>query len=39
MPKQATRKSMTQITGALIGIAMVLAAVFIPMASSAVRRA
>ena len=29
-PKQATRKSMT--TGALIGIAMVLAAVFIPMA-------
>ena len=31
-PKQATRKSMTQITGALIGIAMVLAAVFIPMA-------
>ena len=31
-PKQATRKSMGQITGALIGIAMVLAAVFIPMA-------
>ena len=31
-PKQATRKSMTQITGALIGIAMVLAAVFVPMA-------
>ncbi|MDT4835613.1 Multidrug/solvent efflux pump membrane transporter MepB [compost metagenome] len=31
-PKQATRKSMSQITGALIGIAMVLAAVFIPMA-------
>jgi multidrug efflux pump len=28
----ATRKSMTQITGALIGIAMVLSAVFIPMA-------
>jgi len=31
-PLQATRKSMEQITGALIGIAMVLAAVFIPMA-------
>jgi len=29
---QATRKSMEQITGALVGIAMVLAAVFIPMA-------
>ncbi|CUI45600.1 Multidrug-efflux transporter MexB [Bordetella pseudohinzii] len=31
-PKAATRKSMGQITGALIGIAMVLSAVFIPMA-------
>jgi len=31
-PKQATRKSMSQITGALIGIAMVLSAVFVPMA-------
>ena len=31
-PKQATRKSMSQITGALIGIAMVLSAVFLPMA-------
>lgn len=31
-PKEATRKSMTQITGALIGIAMVLSAVFVPMA-------
>ncbi|OZI58460.1 efflux RND transporter permease subunit [Bordetella genomosp. 1] len=31
-PKQATRKSMGQITGALIGIAMVLSAVFVPMA-------
>ncbi|ARP90490.1 hydrophobe/amphiphile efflux-1 family RND transporter [Bordetella genomosp. 9] len=31
-PRQATRKSMEQITGALVGIAMVLAAVFIPMA-------
>ncbi|KDC17154.1 multidrug resistance protein MexB, partial [Bordetella bronchiseptica E014] len=31
-PRQATRKSMGQITGALIGIAMVLAAVFVPMA-------
>ncbi len=31
-PKDATRKSMKQITGALIGIAMVLSAVFIPMA-------
>ncbi|HEU0033887.1 MAG TPA: efflux RND transporter permease subunit [Kofleriaceae bacterium] len=30
--KEATRKSMEQITGALVGIAMVLAAVFIPMA-------
>ncbi|HCK00021.1 MAG TPA: hydrophobe/amphiphile efflux-1 family RND transporter [Serratia grimesii] len=31
-PKQATRKSMGQITGALVGIAMVLSAVFVPMA-------
>ncbi len=29
---QATRKSMGQITGALIGIALILAAVFVPMA-------
>ncbi len=31
-PKEATRVSMEQITSALIGIAMVLSAVFIPMA-------
>ncbi len=31
-PRDATRKSMSQITGALIGIAVVLSAVFIPMA-------
>ncbi|SFD97158.1 multidrug efflux pump [Phytobacter palmae] len=31
-PKEATRKSMGQIQGALVGIAMVLSAVFIPMA-------
>ncbi|HEY3931746.1 MAG TPA: efflux RND transporter permease subunit, partial [Verrucomicrobiae bacterium] len=31
-PLEATRKSMGQITGALIGIALVLTAVFIPMA-------
>ena len=31
-PKEATRKSMGQITGALVGIALVLSAVFIPMA-------
>jgi hydrophobe/amphiphile efflux-1 (HAE1) family protein len=31
-PKAATRKSMRQITGALVGIALVLAAVFVPMA-------
>ena len=31
-PKEATRKSMKQITGALIGIALVLSAVFVPMA-------
>jgi HAE1 family hydrophobic/amphiphilic exporter-1/multidrug efflux pump len=31
-PKEAARKSMDEITGALIGIALVLAAVFLPMA-------
>ncbi|RTQ30912.1 efflux RND transporter permease subunit [Variovorax gossypii] len=31
-PKEATRKSMGEITGALVGIALVLSAVFIPMA-------
>jgi multidrug efflux pump len=31
-PKEATKKSMDQIQGALVGIAMVLSAVFIPMA-------
>ncbi|MEX6368743.1 efflux RND transporter permease subunit [Providencia huaxiensis] len=31
-PKEATKKSMGQIQGALVGIAMVLSAVFIPMA-------
>jgi multidrug efflux pump len=31
-PKEATRKSMGEITGALVGIAMVLSAVFLPMA-------
>lgn len=31
-PKEATQKSMEQIQGALVGIAMVLSAVFIPMA-------
>lgn len=31
-PKEAARKSMKQITGALIGIALVLSAVFVPMA-------
>ena len=31
-PKEATKKSMSQITGALVGIAMVLSAVFVPMA-------
>ena len=30
-PREATRKSMEQITGALLGIALVLAAVFVPM--------
>ncbi|MBZ4021673.1 hydrophobe/amphiphile efflux-1 family RND transporter [Rhodobacter sp. TJ_12] len=31
-PKEATRKSMDEISGALVGIAMVLSAVFVPMA-------
>ena len=31
-PREATRKSMSEITGALIGIAVVLSAVFVPMA-------
>src|SRR6476646_10230547 len=31
-PKEATIKSMNQITGALVGIALVLSAVFVPMA-------
>ena len=31
-PKEATRRSMDQITGALVGIALVLSAVFVPMA-------
>ncbi|NLZ79794.1 MAG: efflux RND transporter permease subunit [Gammaproteobacteria bacterium] len=31
-PVEATRKSMTQISGALVGIGLVLSAVFIPMA-------
>src|SRR5690606_18424355 len=31
-PVEATRKSMDQITGALVGIGLVLAAVFVPMA-------
>lgn len=31
-PREATRKAMTQITGAIIGITLVLVAVFIPMA-------
>ena len=31
-PREATRKSMNEITGALIGIAVVLSAVFVPMA-------
>jgi len=33
-PKEATTKAMSQITGALIGVAMVLSAVFIPVAMS-----
>jgi multidrug efflux pump len=31
-PRDAARKSMTQITGALVGIGLVLSAVFVPMA-------
>ena len=31
-PKEATRESMREITGALVGIALVLSAVFLPMA-------
>jgi multidrug efflux pump len=31
-PREAARKSMTQITGALIGISIVLSAMFVPMA-------
>ncbi len=31
-PREATRKAMTQITGAIVGISLVLSAVFIPMA-------
>ena len=31
-PREATKKSMKQITGALVGIALVLSAVFVPMA-------
>ncbi|MFP1751253.1 efflux RND transporter permease subunit [Lonsdalea quercina] len=33
-PKESTRKSMGQIQGALVGIALVLSAVFVPMAFS-----
>ncbi|MBB1192041.1 hypothetical protein EII07_29670, partial [Klebsiella pneumoniae] len=31
-PREATEKSMREITGALVGIALVLSAVFLPMA-------
>jgi len=31
-PKEATRKSMGQISGALVGVALILSAVFVPMA-------
>lgn len=31
-PREATRKSMRQITGALVGVTLVLSAVFVPMA-------
>src|SRR5690606_36198555 len=31
-PKEATRKSMDQISGALVGIGLVISAVFMPMA-------
>ena len=33
-PREATRKAMGQITGALVGVAVVLSAVFVPMAFS-----
>ncbi|MBU6491450.1 MAG: efflux RND transporter permease subunit [Burkholderiales bacterium] len=33
-PRDATRKAMGQITGALVGVALVLSAVFVPMAFS-----
>src|SRR5438105_2478352 len=33
-PKEATKKAMGQITGALLGVAMVLSAVFVPVAMS-----
>ncbi|UUM21263.1 efflux RND transporter permease subunit [Mycoavidus sp. SF9855] len=33
-PREATRKAMGQITGALVGVALVLSAVFVPMAFS-----
>ncbi|WP_309294030.1 efflux RND transporter permease subunit [Azonexus sp.] len=33
-PKEATRKAMGQITGALVGVALVLSAVFVPVALS-----
>ncbi|HTJ94913.1 MAG TPA: efflux RND transporter permease subunit, partial [Pararobbsia sp.] len=33
-PRDATRKAMEQITGALVGVALVLSAVFVPMAFS-----
>src|SRR5579871_1088717 len=33
-PRDATRKAMDQITGALVGVALVLSAVFVPMALS-----
>lgn len=33
-PREATRKAMSQITGALVGVALVLSAVFVPVAFS-----
>ncbi|MDI7047813.1 efflux RND transporter permease subunit, partial [Escherichia coli] len=33
-PREATRKAMDQITGALVGVALVLSAVFVPVAFS-----
>src|SRR5207244_6155018 len=33
-PREATRKAMGQITGALVGVAVVLSAVFVPVAFS-----